>query len=607
MKSVLRAFRYMRRYWSWVIIAYICMLGINSLRLITPQLTRRIIDVGIEQRQNDVLTTSVMLLLGVALGQGLLRFGQTFLTESVSQGVAYRLRNELYRKLQSLSFRYHDHAQAGQLLARATSDVERLQRVTGPIIINLVDTLVLLVGTSIILFQMHPTLAGLSLLIMPVIFVIMLSYVNRQHPKWHERQDQMAVMTSRLEQNLRGMSVVRGFAEEPAERGRFDKENRKVFDISIYLVKIGSLVMPFLIFLASLSTAFILWYGGRLVIAGQLTLGELVAFNSYLLQLINPIRRLGMIVNSLGEARASADRVWEVLDEDSEVKNAPDAVELAEIQGAVEFEHVNFSYFGGAKVLDDLTCRVEPGQIVALLGPTGSGKSTVINLIPRFYDVVDGCIKIDGLDIRKVTVESLRKQIGIVLQETMLFGSTIRENIAFGRPEATQEEIEAVAKAAAAHDFIMQMPDGYLTEVGERGVTLSGGQRQRVAIARALLLDPRILILDDATSSVDTETEQEIQAALEKLMQGRTSFVIAQRVSTVRNADQILVIDQGRVAAQGKHEDLIRESGIYADIYYRQLWPENGQKPGGDANGGNGRNGERSSNREPAFAGRGEA
>jgi len=307
------------------------------------------------------------------------------------------------------------------------------------------------------------------------------------------------------------------------------------------------------------------------VIKGVLTLGELVAFNSYVLQLVGPARRIAMLSTLFGESATSAERVFEILDARSEVVEAPHAPELGAIRGQVMFDNVSFNYLGTSTVLSHVSFDIQPGQVVALLGPTGCGKSTVINLIPRFYDVTEGAIRIDGTDIRSVTLESLRRQIGIVLQETLLFGNTIRENIAFGRTDATQEQIEAAARAAAAHDFIMSFPNGYDTPVGERGITLSGGQRQRVAIARALLLDPRILILDDATSSVDTETEQSIQVALQTLMQGRTSFVIAQRVSTVRDADLILVLDKGQVVAHGTHQELIRESGIYADIYYRQL------------------------------------
>jgi len=448
---------------------------------------------------------------------------------------------------------------------------------TGRGILRLIDSLVLLVGTSIILFGMNPALAAVSLLVMPTVFLTMRRFIVRIHQLWHGRQDQVAALTSRLEQNLRGVSVIRGFAQEPAEIGRFDDQNETIYQTSMTLARASALVWPLVFLLASVSTVVVLWFGGWLVIRDQLTLGELVAFNSYLLQLINPIRRLGFIMTMLGESRASAERVFEILDAESEVQNEPDAKEMVSIEGRVDFEEVAFAYIGGSKVLSDISFQVQPGQVVALLGPTGSGKSTIINLIPRFYDPIGGTIRIDGVPIRTVTLESLRRQIGIVLQETMLFGSTIRENIAFGRPDATQEEIEAAAAAASAHDFILDMPDGYDTAVGERGVTLSGGQRQRIAIARALLLDPQILILDDATSSVDTETEHRIQEALTRLMRGRTCFVIAQRVSTVRNADLILILDRGRLVAQGQHSDLIRESGVYADIYYRQLRPEDGR------------------------------
>jgi ATP-binding cassette subfamily B protein len=571
MKVVLRVFGYMRRFWPHEVVAYACMLGINGVRVLWPQFVRRVVDVGIGENQPDVLLQMVILLLAATLVQGFLRFFEGFLTERVSQGIAYNLRNELYRKLQSLSFSYHDRAQTGQLLSRATSDVDRLQRITGRGFLGLIDAIVLLVGTTYALFRMNALLAPLALLVMPVISVFMRGYMERVHPLFHARQDQTAVMTTRLEQNLRGMHVVRGFAQEPAETVRFGRENDTIYDTSQTINRLNAFAMPLVILLASLSTVMVLWLGGRLVIQNRLTLGALIAFNSYVIQLVNPVRRLGFLLTMLGESRASADRVFEILDAESEVRNSPDAVPMGPIQGRVTFDRVSFSYVRDSSVLSDISFEVQPGQVVALLGPTGSGKSTIINLIPRFYETTRGTIRVDGTDIRTVTIESLRNQIGIVLQETLLFGSTIRENIAFGRPEATDEEIEAAARAAAAHDFIVMMPDGYRTAVGERGVTLSGGQRQRVAIARALLMDPRILILDDATSSVDTETEQQIQAALARLMEGRTSFVIAQRVSTVRNADLILVLDQGRLVAQGRHRDLIRESGIYADIYYRQL------------------------------------
>jgi len=571
MRTITRVLRYMRQYWFWEAVAYVCMLGIAGGRLIVPQVIRRIVDVGIGQNRPDALLISVGLLVGVTVVTGVLRFGEGYLTESVSQDVAFDMRNEVYAKLQALSFSYHDRAQTGQLLARATSDVERLRSLTGRGLLRLVDSAVLLVGTSILLLRMNVPLALASLAVMPAIFFIMRRYRSMQHPRFRDRQNKMAIMTSRLEQNLYGMDVVRGFAQEDAEIERFRRDNKTVYDVSQSIVKLGSFTNPVVVLLASAGAVLVLWIGGRLVINGVLTLGELIAFNAYVVQLVGPMRRLGFIVTMIGEAQASAERVFEILDTSSEVKDKPGAEPLGSIEGRVEFDNVSFGYLPGRPVLEEVSFVAEPGQIVALLGPTGSGKTTITNLIPRFYDVTGGVIRVDGADIRDVTLASLREQIGIVMQETLLFGNTVRENIAFGQPDASQERIEAAARAAAAHDFIVGFPQGYDTEVGERGVTLSGGQRQRIAIARALLLDPRILILDDATSSVDTETELQIQGALSELVAGRTTFIIAQRVSTVRNADLILVIDRGKLVATGSHRTLIRESGIYAEIYHRQL------------------------------------
>jgi ATP-binding cassette subfamily B multidrug efflux pump len=574
MKVFWRVMSYLKLYWASTVVAYVCMLGLTGVALVTPQIIRTVIDQGIDKGDLQVVARQVFLLLGLTAVRGLLRFGQGYLSERVSQGVSYVMRNQMYKKLEELSFSYHDQAQTGQLLSRATSDVERLRRLTGGGVLGLLDSLVMLVGTTAILVGMQPLLALLSLAVMPGIVWIMWNHVHFQMPLWRKRQETMARLTSRVEQTLHGVAVVRGFAQENAEIGRFDGENDYLFDTSMALTRRGSRTMPLTILLASASTVIILLFGGRMVIQGVLTLGALVAFNSYVLQLVGPMRRIGFLINLMGESQASAERVFEVLDTQSAVKDRPDAQPLGAILGAVSFDQVTFSYFHGSPVLKNVSFEVEPGQVVALLGPTGSGKSTVTNLIARFYDVDSGAVRIDGRDVRDVTLDSLRSQIGMVLQETMLFGSTVRENIAFGRTDATQEQIEDAAKAAAAHEFIMGFPNGYDTEVGERGTTLSGGQRQRIAIARALLLDPHILILDDATSSVDTETEQQIQGALKRLIENRTSFIIAQRVSTVREADMILVIDKGELVAQGRHQDLIRESGIYADIYFRQLRQE---------------------------------
>jgi ATP-binding cassette subfamily B protein len=374
---------------------------------------------------------------------------------------------------------------------------------------------------------------------------------------------------------------VAAFAQERNEERRFDEENDRVLELNMTAARMRSTNLPLMQLVASAGTILSLLYGGQLVIRGDLTLGELVAFTTYVTQLVIPVRRLGWVIAAITQAIASGERVFEVLDTQSEVKDLPGATELEQIEGEVRFEHVSFAYFGRHQVLKDVDFAAAPGEVIALLGATGSGKSTVINLMPRFYDPTEGRILVDGRDIRHVTVNSLRRQIGIVLQDTTLFAATVRENIAFGRPEASEEEIVAAAKAASAHEFILELSEGYDTYVGERGVTLSGGQKQRVAIARAILKDPRILILDDATSSVDTETEALIQAALARLMERRTSFVIAQRLSTIRQADQVLVLDRGQVVARGfrtaehtAHDQLLQTSGLYAEIYYGQLRPQ---------------------------------
>jgi ATP-binding cassette subfamily B multidrug efflux pump len=491
-----------------------------------------------------------------------------------SQGVAYDLRKAIHHKLSSLSFTYHDQAQTGQLLSRAIQDVERIRFLTGRATLRLVEGATLLLGTLAALLWMNPQLALLALATMPVLVYVAFRFGRRYRPLSLEIQQQLAVLTTRLEQNLRGARVVKAFAQEEAEIARFDRENDWWFNLSVEAVRLQAANMPLIDLIASIGTVFIIWYGGSLVISGHLTLGELVAFSTYLGQLVQPLRRLGTIIPAIAMAAAAGERIFEILDAVPDVQDAPDARPLPPVRGHVRFENVSFAYFGRHRVLCDVTFEALPGQVIALLGATGSGKSTIINLIPRFYDATAGQILLDGHNTRQVTLSSLRDQIGIVLQETDLFAATIRENIAFGHPDAAEAEIVVAAKAAQAHEFIVEMPHGYDTLVGERGVTLSGGQKQRIAIARALLKDPRVLILDDATSSVDTGTEQLIQQALEQLMRGRTSFVIAQRLSTIRQADLILVLDKGRIAASGTHAELLRTSGLYAEIYHRQLRPQ---------------------------------
>ena len=569
--SILRSFTFLRKYRHIAASAYLLALLSNSLAVIIPQTIRWIIDAGIVRGDVNILLTSLLGLLGLSLVKGPIDFLLGRWSEVASQGVAYDIRNAIYDKLSSLSFSYHDRAQTGQLLARSISDVERIRFLTGRAFLRLFQHTSLMLLTFFALLLMNPRLALLSMMLIPLMGYVAYRFGRIYRPLSLDLQHQLAEMTTVLEQNLRGSKIVKAFAQEDAEIDRFDQQNRKWFGLAQRQVTIGAQHIPLLDFIASLSTVVIIWLGGRLVIENTLTIGELVAFTTYLGQLISPVRRLGVIIPALAMASAAGERIYTILDAQSEVNDLPGAVMLPPIQGRVRFDDVSFSYFGQRQVLSRLSFEAKVGEVVALLGATGSGKSTIINLIPRFYDVSGGRILVDGHDLRDVTLNSLRDQIGIVLQETILFASSIRENIAFGLDDVGEADVIEAAKAAQAHDFIMAMPEGYDTEVGERGLTLSGGQKQRIAIARALLKDPRILLLDDATSSVDTETERLIQLALERLMVGRTSFIIAQRLSTVRMADKVLVLQGGRIAAAGTHTELLLSSGLYAEIYYRNL------------------------------------
>ena len=568
---MLRSFTFLRKYRGIALGVYGLALLTNALAALIPQAIRWIVDAGIVQQDLSILPISLAGLLLLSLCKGAVDFVLGRWTEVASQGVAYDIRNAIYDKLSSLSFSYHDKAQTGQLLARSISDVERIRFLTGRAILRLFQSSTLLLITFFALLLMNVPLALLSMLLMPLLGYIAFRFGRIYRPLSLDLQHQLAEMTTVLEQNLRGAKIVKAFAQEDAEIERFEAQNQHWADLATQQVQMQTRYIPLLDFIASLSTVVIIWLGGRLVIEGNLSLGELVAFTTYLGQLISPVRRLGVIIPAVAMASAAGERIFTILDAKSEVVDSPDAVPLPPIQGHVRFENVSFSYFGQRNVLDGLTFSAEVGEVVALLGATGSGKSTIINLIPRFYDVSYGRILVDGQDLRGVTLNSLRDQIGIVLQESVLFAASIRENIAFGLEGVSDEDVVNAAKAAQAHDFISAMPQGYDTEVGERGVTLSGGQKQRIAIARALLKDPRILLLDDATSSVDTETERLIQLALERLMKGRTSFIIAQRLSTVRLADKVLVLQGGRIAASGTHEELLRSSGLYAEIYHRNL------------------------------------
>ncbi|MFN2136919.1 MAG: ABC transporter ATP-binding protein [Candidatus Promineifilaceae bacterium] len=517
-----------------------------------------------------VLAGLVVVLFAVA--RGIFAFIQMYSSQALSHNIAFDLRNDLFAKIQRLSFSYHDKNRTGQLMIRATDDVEKLRLFLGQGLLMAIQAFLLLGGTLSILLWTNWRLTLIILPTLPIAFVLFMLFGAKAMPLFSEVQRKLSAVNTILQENLAGNKVVKSFTAEAREEERFQSSIDALLEQQMQVTRFLSLLFPVIFLIANLGQAAILYFGGRGIIDGTFTLGEWQQFSLYLTFVFIPLGQLGMIIALLAQARASSDRIFEILDTKNDVEDKPGAVELGEIEGRVAFNNVYFRYFEhGENVLKDVTFEAEPGQTIALLGSTGSGKSTIINLIPRFYDVSEGSITVDGHDVRDVTINSLREQIGIVLQETTLFSGTIRDNIAFGRPEASDEEVFAAARAAAAHDFIIAFPEGYNTPVGERGSTLSGGQKQRVAIARALLMDPHILILDDSTSSVDLNTEYQIQQALDELMKGRTSFVIAQRISTVLNADQILVLENGRIVDRGVHEELMEHSSIYAEIYHSQL------------------------------------
>ncbi len=575
--SLIRALRYVGNQRRSALIAYGALVIATVAQLAVPQVVQNMIDAVTRADANLAVAERVILngaglILLFAVLRGVFSFLQAFMSESASQGLAFDLRNAIFEKIQRLSFSYYDQNQTGQLMVRATDDVERLRTFIAQGLIMSVQSFLLLGGAIVVLAFTNLRLTLVVLPLLPIALVIFVVFGRLIQPLFAVVQQKLAVLNTILQENLAGIKVVKAFAREPYEERRFDAAATDLMAQQLRVSRVFSFLFPVVFLVAQIGQAAILYFGGQQILGSTLNLGEYQKFSLYLVYVFFPLGQLGFIIALMAQAAASADRIFEVLDTQNEISDRPDAYPLPPIEGRVEFRNVTFRYFGKSEpVLREVSFVAEPGQTVALLGATGSGKTSIINLIPRFYDVSDGAVLIDGHDVRNVTIDSLRSQIGIVLQETNLFSGTIRDNIAFGRPEATDEEVIAAARAAAAHDFITSFPEGYATRVGERGVTLSGGQKQRIAIARALLLNPRLLILDDSTSSVDVRTEQAIQRALEQLMQGRTSFVIAQRISTVLHADQIIVLDNGRIAARGTHAELMENSPIYAEIYHSQL------------------------------------
>lgn len=572
MKHLLRLNVLLKPYFWQTLLNLLILLSITGLSLVVPSVLQAVIDEGLFKGQTPFLIQSALVLLGLGLTSALLSLFQRYLSQWVASHIGYDLRNKLYDHMQYMPFTFHDHSQTGQLISRCIEDVRSIQDFLGGSLIDLIQLIVLSVGIIIIMFVGNWKLALIALIpIIPLVWVA--ANFGKQLSKLFYTADiALGDLSARLQENVTGAQVVRAFAREPYEIDRFDKMNKIYFDARVRVISSFSTVMPTTAILVTFSTMLILWFGGQMVIDGTMSVGQIVAFNAYLLLLATPVQQLTSVVNIAGEASAGAQRAWEILDHQPQIQSPPNAKVLPTLTGEVEFRDVSLKYQDEQKTsIHKINVHVEKNQIVALIGATGSGKTSLINLIPRFYDVSAGAILVDGLDVRSVELVSLRRQIGIVLQTSLLFSDSIRANIAYGRPQASEAEVIAAAKAAQAHEFIVGFPEGYDTVVGERGVTLSGGQRQRVSIARALLMDPRILILDDSLSSVDTQTEKLIHEALDHVMEGRTTFVIAHRLSTVRRADLILVMDQGRIVQRGKHVELLAQGGLYKEIHDLQL------------------------------------
>jgi ATP-binding cassette subfamily B protein len=542
-----------------------------GLGLIIPQLFRLTIDRAILGGQAFYLPWIGLLLLAVTVIKGVFSFTQRFWMERVAHKLIYSLRNELFEHLQQLSFSFYDHTQTGQLMSRVTADVEMLKRFFGFGLLHLFQGAVTFAGVLAVIAAMNWRLSLVTVLSLPIVALAIIRFGAKVTPAYQAVQEELAGMTGVLQQNLAGIRTVKAFSQEAAETSKFDRHSNLLLVRNLAAVRIWSYYFPLIAFLTGLSSAVILWFGGREVIGGRMLLGELIAFNSYLLMLVMPIRMLGWVVNLSQRALASAGRVFELLDTKPEVIDLPAARRLpADFPGRITFDSVSFSYRDGVESLRDISFDAHSGQKIAIVGATGSGKTTLVNLIPRHYDPVAGKILIDGEDIRTFTLRSLRSQIGVVSQEIFLFSTTIAENIGYGNRAAGRQEIEAAAKAAQIHDFILSLPQGYETVVGERGVNLSGGQKQRLAVARALLKNPKILILDDYTSSVDTHTEYLLRRALDNLMEGRTCFIIAHRIASVMAADLILVLENGAIVSSGRHEELLADSPLYAEFYRLQ-------------------------------------
>jgi ATP-binding cassette subfamily B protein len=566
--------RFVRPYWRSVVLALILLIGVVAADLLIPRLTQQVIDRGIAERDVGAIARTSLLMLGAALLSAAFAVANTVLAVRAGLNMGADLRSAIARKVQTFSFGNLDDFQTGQLIVRSTSDVHMVEMVVQMGMRIMARAPLWALGSMVMLVTTSPQLALIMLGLLPVIGVFIWFFLTRARPLFTTVQEKLDGLNQVLQENLAGVRVVKAFVRGDYEIERFERANRSLLDQTLDVMRLLSLVIPTMFFLVNLSVVGVVWFGGLSTIQGDFTVGQLVASVNYMLYALFPMMMLGMMVMPISSASASAERIWEVLDSEPEVGRPSDVAALPRIDGRVVLDNVCFSYDGaecGEPVLQGIDLVAEPGQTVALLGATGSGKSTLVHMIPRFYDVDDGRVLLDGVDVRELPLHQLRTHVGVALQEPVLFSGTIRDNIRYGRPDASEEEVIAAARAAQAHDFITSFPEEYDTRVGQRGVNLSGGQKQRVAIARALLVEPEVLILDASTSNVDVQTEIEIERALEQLMANATTFVIAQRISSVLTADKIVVLDRGKVAAEGTHEELMASSEIYREIYRSQL------------------------------------
>ena len=579
MKIILRIIGIALRHRWRLIASYVCMVGATVTYLLLPRYFGKAIDQIVEifqggQVSQNAILVVVLIILGLSIVRGVLAFGQTYYGEALSQFVAYDIRNAFYDHVQRLSFGFHDRHHTGNLMSRAIMDVENIRMFINIGMVRTPYFVSLFIVVAIILLVMDWRLGLLSASFMPLVAFQSAIVRTKMRRIWLSVQEKMAELSTVLQENLTGVRVVKAFAAGTHEEAKFDVKNQDVAQDMVEAERLRASNTSFMLFTFQVSIGLVLWFGGWRVINGQMSPGELAQFIFYMQILAMPVRMTGWLVNSYARATSAGERLFEILDTESPVKEPTTDREMPRVRGHVKLDHLGFSYNGGPPVLNDVNLEVEPGQVIALLGAPGSGKSTIVNLIPRFYDVTSGNIRIDGIDVRDVTLESLRRNIGFMQQDVFLFTTSIRENIAYGREDATMEEIVQAAKVAQLHDFIETLEDGYDTVIGERGSTLSGGQRQRLSIARAVLIDPPILILDDSTSSVDANTEDLIRQAMESVMRGRTTFVIAHRLGTLHKADLILVLEDGEIVERGTHQELLALGGLYREIYELQLRPQ---------------------------------